>query len=828
MNNLGFRFRRPSSIAQLNPIARVEPLERRALLAATLLDDAGSGGEAGGAGGGGGATPVDAALATADNAAPTATLAVEDVNTPGGDTHEVTVTYVDDVGINPLTIGPGDLTISGADGNRRVRSVSVNPTADATRVTATYTFGAPGPVWGPEDNGEYTVRINPDQVRDASGKGAEGPIATFMANIPPPAPVDPGFGGGSAVSTGFVAEAVLAQPDGKIVVAGRQGDLAAGGSQAVLQRFNADGTPDTSFGADGKIVTDAGSNDAYYGLALKDGEIFVAGTRGGDMLVSKYSPAGAPDGGFARAGSVVTDLGAADDAAYALGVAPDGSVVVAAGPGGNVALARYRPAGALDPGFGQGGKQLFDLGAVDVPGAVAVQADGKSVVVGTSNGKVAVVRVRADGEADATFSSDGLLLLDELAARPDAANLADRSTALALQDDGKLLLANRSASGDFAVARLNPNGQLDASFGAGGLVTVDFGGEDDADALVVQDTGEVIVIGTSLEGGVASTGVAALDAAGALIPAFGQGGRLRLAADVTPTTRELRIGDLVLRAFGTRQPDGRLIVGIGNRSQRANTSSNLRRLNVPGTRTQPLGTQLGTFGLAGGKRTTLTVTDADGTKATFSAGRGSGVAYLAPDGRINLTLSDSAGGATVVVKTAGGADGRVTLGDVMVSGSLKSLNARTADLTGTLFASGSIGKLTLGHLTGTVAAAGAIASASLASMTGSRLMSGAGLGGDGKLGGDGPDADSFTASTIATVKVLGTIEASTISAGLDPVDGVFNNDDDRVIGGAASVIRSVSARGADPTSRFIAGRIGALRLPGNTDLTSDGRVKLLA
>ena len=768
------------------------------------------------------------AIATADNAAPTASLAVSNVTVAGGDSGRVTVTYADDVGINPATIGKVDLTITGPGGVRGVRSVDVDTTADGTRSTATYTFDAPGSSWGPEDNGAYTVTLNAGEVKDASGKGATGGPASFTVNVPRPEPVDPGFGGGSTVSTGIVAEAVVAQDDGKILVAGRTGDLAAGRSQAVLQRFNADGTPDPTFGVRGRVVTAAGANDAFYALAVRDGQIVAAGTRGGDVLVSRFTPGGAPDAGFGKGGSAVTDFGAADDAAYAVALAPDASVLVAAGPGGNFALARFGPAGTPDPAFGQGGKQLFDLGGADVPGAVAVQDDGKAVVVGTSDGKVAVVRVRADGEADPTFSGDGLLLLDALAARADAANFADRSTAVALQPDGKLLLANRSAGGDFAVARLTADGKFDASFGAAGVSTIDFGGEDDADAVLVQDTGEILVIGTTLANGVAGTGVAALDASGKPIAEFGDGGRLRLAADVASPTRELRMGDPVLRAFGTRQSDGRLVIGTRGDAPQANTLSSLRRLNVPGTRAQPLGTQLGTFGVANGKRSTLTATDADGTRLTFSASRGSGVAYVTPAGVINLTINDDSGGAAVTIRTAGGADGRVTLGDVSVGGSLRSLTARTADLTGTLFVSGSITRLALGNVAGgTVAAAGSIASANLASLSDARVMSGAGLGAHGQLGGEGADADSFIAGSIGTLRVLGPIERSTVSAGLDPVDGVFNNDDDRVVGAAESVIRSVAARGADAASRFIAGRIVALKLPGIVDLASDGRVTLL-
>jgi hypothetical protein len=241
----------------------------------------------------------------------------------------------------------------------------------------------------------------------------------------------------------------------------------------------------------------------------------------------------------------------------------------------------------------------------------------------------------------------------------------------------------------------------------------------------------------------------------------------------------------------------------------------------------PQGTAVGSFGMVDGKRTTVVVTEDDGTKVTFTAARGNGTAYLA-GGHINLVLSDGAGGVAVTARVTGGPDNRATLGDVVVSGAIRSFTARGADLAGTLYASGSIGRLSLGGLTGSIVSAGAIASVSLSSMTGSKIMSAANLGADAKLGGDGADADTFGQGTIGTVRVAGAIEGSTIAAGLDPVDGAFNNDDDRVIGGAASVIRSVTARGADPTSRFIAGQILSLRLGERVDLATDARVKVMA
>jgi hypothetical protein len=95
-----------------------------------------------------------------------------------------------------------------------------------------------------------------------------------------------------------------------------------------------------------------------------------------------------------------------------------------------------------------------------------------------------------------------------------------------------------------------------------------------------------------------------------------------------------------------------------------------------------------------------------------------------------------------------------------------------------------------------------------------------------RVGGAGAAADTFAAASIGTVRIAEQIKNSLISAGLDPSDGTFFNDDDQVIGGEASNIRSITAAGADATSHFIAGAFSRIRIPG-LDPETDGRVRVL-
>jgi hypothetical protein len=161
---------------------------------------------------------------------------------------------------------------------------------------------------------------------------------------------------------------------------------------------------------------------------------------------------------------------------------------------------------------------------------------------------------------------------------------------------------------------------------------------------------------------------------------------------------------------------------------------------------------------------------------------------------------------------------------VICTGALKGFNAKTADLSGTMYVPGMAGKLVLGNVTGTVAAAGAITSLVVTSLDGAKVLSGANLGNDAKLGGDNlngkTDADTFAQGLIGTLKVAGTIKGSTIAAGLNPVDETIGDEDDIVIGGVGapggpfSIIRTITARGgADDTTQFIAGGFKTVKLP---------------
>jgi uncharacterized delta-60 repeat protein len=230
---------------------------------------------------------------------------------------------------------------------------------------------------------------------------------------------------------------------------------------------------------------------------------------------------GGLDASFAGTGKKAINFGGTD-AARAVLVQPDGRIVVAGGgaPAVSFCVARLRANGTLDTTFGSGGKRVIDFGGADesVYGA-ALQPDGKIVLAGDSDFRVAAARLNPNGSLDTTFSGDGKTIFSWGA--------LSRATAVLVSPNGKILLAGFSGpeGGDIQVARLNANGALDTTFGTGGKAPVDFGGDDFGLAMARQADGRILVAGRSSAGGAV---VARLRTNGALDPAFDGDGRVTL------------------------------------------------------------------------------------------------------------------------------------------------------------------------------------------------------------------------------------------------------------------------------------------------------------
>lgn len=221
------------------------------------------------------------------------------------------------------------------------------------------------------------------------------------------------------------------------------------------------------------------------------------------LLTVAYAPsasAGAAprrlDPTFGRDGSVITRFRDSYAVAVDVAVQGDGRLVVVGPVHGNgsivsdIGVVRYLADGQRDPTFSRNGKRGVDLGGrYDQPTAVALQPDRRIVVVGSSGGASTVVRLLADGSLDDSFSRDGHRSFDPAA-------LAVASD-VALQPDGAIVLAG-SDGPDVALVRILPGGVLDDSFGTGGVVHTDVAGfGDSATSVTIDGDGRIVVGGWS-------------------------------------------------------------------------------------------------------------------------------------------------------------------------------------------------------------------------------------------------------------------------------------------------------------------------------------------
>jgi uncharacterized delta-60 repeat protein len=329
--------------------------------------------------------------------------------------------------------------------------------------------------------------VNPNQnCVVTNGVGSMGTadvsnIAVTCTTILPNGALDPSFGNAGMASSGVLGAptAMALQGDGKVVMVGG----------LKLARFNNDGTLDSGFGTAGQVTVpfNGGLFDVAQGLALQaDGKIIVVGS----MTVGGQS---------------------------------------------DFALARFNTNGTLDTTFGTNGIVTTDFaGNADLARRVAIQSDGKLVVAGnatsgsgaTSNIDFGVARYNSDGSLDSTFGTGGKV-------QTNIAGNTDLAQGLALQSDGKIVLAGRvAASGgvdpDFGIVRYNANGTLDTTFGAGltGIIRTDFGkgNWEEASDVAVQADGKILVSGRVRVGTVFNFALARFGADGLADLTFGNAG----------------------------------------------------------------------------------------------------------------------------------------------------------------------------------------------------------------------------------------------------------------------------------------------------------------
>jgi uncharacterized delta-60 repeat protein len=265
-------------------------------------------------------------------------------------------------------------------------------------------------------------------------------------------------------------------------------------------RYLSNGLLDTSFGGTGYVITNLGEYSTAYSLAVQnDGKILVVGTVSRDnAIVLRYNPNGTLDYTFGIGGGTRIDTGSYTVAKSVL-VAPDGNIYVGGdmfiGSTTGIFVAKLNANGRFDPYFGLGGYIATAIERYSTVGKIAIQPDGKIVVTGDafigSIARMFVARYGIFGVLDSTFDGDGIAIYNN-------AKLS-KGNDIKVQNDGKIVISGNIYNGIgtyLSVFRYNTDGSLDSTFGTGGASSFPIDKTGNTASLEIQSDGNIVVAGS--------------------------------------------------------------------------------------------------------------------------------------------------------------------------------------------------------------------------------------------------------------------------------------------------------------------------------------------
>jgi uncharacterized delta-60 repeat protein len=394
--------------------------------------------------------------------------------------------------------------------------------------------------------------------------------------------LDLSFDGDGTVTTdngGTTGEQILdiaIQSDGKIIAVGLV--FIDSVARNVLVRYNVNGSIDSSFGTNGKVVIESVFTPK---LALQpNGKIVLVGSSGTspntNSYVARLNSDGSFDTTFNGTGAVTLDLRGTDDRLSSVKIQPDGKILVggtsnrpAPDSRGDFAIIRFNADGSLDTAL-DGDSKVFTMipptgesaGIADL----AVQPDGKILAAGSvsivdtpgddPDPIFAIARYNADGSLDTTFDGDGVANPRFLPASANNGTSTSIPTNIFVKNDGKILVVGRASTccgpvptNRTAIVQFNANGSLDTAFADNGkgLIT-SVSGRDAA----IQADNKIVIAGTTGIINRINAAVVRLTANGTLDFTFGGDGQ-----SVIETPPNTTASAVVL------QSDGKIIIGGG-------------------------------------------------------------------------------------------------------------------------------------------------------------------------------------------------------------------------------------------------------------------------
>ncbi|MBS1747235.1 MAG: hypothetical protein JST21_13780, partial [Bacteroidetes bacterium] len=283
-----------------------------------------------------------------------------------------------------------------------------------------------------------------------------------------------------------------------------------------LARYKKDGELDSSFGVNGVVITSVSShaNSASDMMVQPDGKIVVCGyiindpNEARQLFLIRYLPNGSLDNSFGDGGVVIVGQPDGDKSlatVNALALLSNGQIVVSL-TNAKSTVYRFNPDGSQDKIFGNNGSAFFQskddaVNGLNATGLI-VQPDGKIIGCGSalikknsSDEYMAAARINADGSIDSSFGNNGI---QHIIFGQDYS----KGTAILLQKDGKIVLSGWSHDdfttyANFALTRLNTDGNIDSSFGENGKTVTTISTYTTSTSSVLQNDGKIILGGTA-------------------------------------------------------------------------------------------------------------------------------------------------------------------------------------------------------------------------------------------------------------------------------------------------------------------------------------------
>jgi uncharacterized delta-60 repeat protein len=324
--------------------------------------------------------------------------------------------------------------------------------------------------------------------------------------------LDPAFGEDGIVTATFnnsyyneMASRIAIQEDGKIVITG---DVS--GSYGIpVMRFDQDGTIDSTFGTDGRVLINISGFYFMGGRAinvLNSGKILLAGDFNDIVCLFQINEDGTMDESFGNGGIVQTALGSIltvnDIEIYPDNrIAVTGSITIS-NPVFRIFISRYNQDGLPDNSFGTDGVVIFDAGGLGcntgLGKSLSLQSDNKLVVTGTydmvgNSSEFFSARFSEDGSLDNTYGEGGYTIVD--------LNICLGGRTSLIQPDDKIVLYAFSQDPNYnyfhSLMRFDTDGTLDETFGNGGIVTHQASNTYDIDVfnMALQSDGKFLLTG---------------------------------------------------------------------------------------------------------------------------------------------------------------------------------------------------------------------------------------------------------------------------------------------------------------------------------------------